>query len=460
MPTIPPLRATTGLYSSAGIINAILNDPNNSLSYSENVLPTTASIKMAGQYITQYVPRKNDFAWSLINMIGMVRIHYMLFKNPWSWAKQGKLEMGETVEQIWIDLCDVYAYNPEKAENTFAKQAKPKVRTAFHTINYKTFYKITINYALLEQAFLSVDGMKNFTEDLIGQLVRSASVDEFMAFKYVFATALLDGLITVNQLPAITAANSDEIITEISEKTNLFQFPSTDYTIDGVLNTTPITDLMVIESAKANAFVKVNSLAMAFNIDYVKFAGNVTMFDYLGNYDWDRMDSIFAEDTSYRRFTQQEINLLNSVEFIMCDRKFLQIYDSREEMGEPFRNGEGLYTNMTYHVWKILSVSPFHNVLAFSSSESSVTAVTITPQTASVRRGGAAGFQAIVSTSGFANSKVVWEISTQGVSNQTYIGADGVLHVAANETVAEIEIKATSVFDESQSATATVTITA
>lgn len=459
MPTIPEIRPTTGLYTSVGIINSILDDPaNTELAGIPHATATTESIRMVGQQITSYAARRNQFVSSLINRIGMVRLHYMLFTNPWAWAKQGKLEMGETVEQIWMGLAEVFPYNPQLSENRFLKQAPPDVSTAFHSINYKEVYKVTVNEAQLKAAFLSLEGLRDFIEGIIGSLARSANADEFMAMKYLLAVLMLAGKIKTITIDAITKNTASDVATKVAESTNLFQFPSTEYNMAGVENTTPISDLMVLESARANAQIKVNSLANAFNVDYVKFMGNVVMYDSLGTYNWERMDKIFADDPGYRKFTAAEITLLNSVDIICMDQKFMQIYDSVEEMGTPLINGEGLFTNYFYHVWKIYSASPFHNVIAFSSTTSSVTSVTVSPETATVGKGSVVALTANVVTSGFASSDIIWEISTAVTDSD--IDQTGILRIGANETATSITVTATSIEDDSKSGTATITVSA
>lgn len=460
MPTKPSIKATTGVYTSVGILQHIMSDPNypELNGYNGVITNTTESIRAVGEYITGYKARRNAFIDGLINRIGMVRLHYMLFNNPWSWAKQGKLEMGETIEQIWTDLAEVFPYDPKESETRILKQAPPDVISAFHTVNYEEVYKVTVNYEKLKGAFLSVDGLVDFIEDIIGTLARTANVDEFMIMKYLLAELLLAGKVYTQTLPAITRENSDEIITDITAVTNALQFPNTAYNMAHVSNTTPIDDLYILESARANAYVKVNSLAVAYNVDYVKFMGHVALFDSLGNFDWKRMNKIFSKDKTYRQFSSDEIAELNTIQFVAMDKRFLQIYDRLEEMGEPFINGEGRFTNYFYHVWKVLSASPFHNCIAFTTLTPAVTSVTISPGTATVAAGASMAFQAAVTTSGFGSSEVVWEIATSGIAEGTNISPDGVLTVAKNETAGEIEVVVTSVADETKTATATVTV--
>lgn len=463
MPTIPAIKATTGVYSSVGILQAIIG-----MTPELNGVPmpsaTTESIRATGQAITQYAPRRNAFCNALINMIGLQRLQYMLFTNPLSWAKQGKLEMGETVEQIWIGLAEAFPYDPAASEQTFAKQMPPDITSAFHSVNYQTTYKITVNYYQLKRAFLSIQGLQAFIEDIIGSVVRAVTYDEFLVTKYLIGTLLLEGAMHTESIAALTAASADAAITTVSTVTNKFQFPSRNYTIAGNLNTTPVDDIYILESAEANALIKVNALASAFNVDYVKFMGHVAMVDSIANLDWDRLDMLFAyDDTSqsspydpgYRHWTETEISNLETVQLIAMDRQFLQIYDNYEQMETPFINGEGGYTNYPYQVAKIFGASPFHNAVAFTTVSSGVTSVTVTADNDNVLPGTQLAMHAAVVTTGFAQSGVVWSVpETAGVT----IGQDGILRVASSATAKTVTVTATSVYDSTKKGTLAVTI--
>lgn len=464
MPTIPAIKPTSGQYTSVGMMRRIIaNTPE--LNGVPMPTATTESIRMAGQAITQFAARRNAFCNALINMIGMQRLHYMLFTNPLAWAKQGKLEMGETVEQIWIGLAEAYPYDSQRSETTFAKPAPPDIMSAFHSVNYQETYKITVNYYQLKRAFLSLEGLQAFVEEIIGSVVRAATYDEFLMTKYLLAVLLLEGKLPVSEIDTLSAATADNAITTVKTVTNKFQFPSTAFTMAGVLNTCPVDDIYILESAEANALITVNALAVAFNVDYVKFNGHVSMFDSLTEWDWARLDKLMGVDPetgtskydpAYRHFTDAELANLATIQLIAMDKRFLQIYDVADYMETPFINGEGGYTNYPYQVAKIFGASPFHNAVAFTTVASTVTSVSVDPDEVTATAGTQVGLQAEVVTTGFAQADVCWSVNdVEGVT----IGQDGVVRIA--KTVASgtsITVTATSVFDDTKSGTATITV--
>ena len=110
------------------------------------------------------------------------------------------------------------------------------------------------------------------------------------------------------------------------------------------------------------------------------------------------------------------------------------------------------------HVSQILSASPFQNVIAFATVVSEVVSVSVSPATATVEKGKSIALTADVTTEGFGNPDVFWEINGNNSEN-TYIGQDAILRVAADETATEITVKATSISDDTKSGSSTITIT-
>jgi hypothetical protein len=82
----------------------------------------------------------------------------------------------------------------------------------------------------------------------------------------------------------------------------------------------------------------------------------------------------------------------------------------------------------------------------------------ITPANPSVAKGATLQLAASVTVTGGADSTVTWSVAN-GV-NMTGITANGLLSVAATETAASLTVIATSVYDNTKSATASVTVTA
>ena len=136
------------------------------------------------------------------------------------------------------------------------------------------------------------------------------------------------------------------------------------------------------------------------------------------------------------------------------------IFDNLYNFTEQY-NGQGLYWNYWYHVWKTFSISPFANAAVFVPGAPSVTSVTVSPSTATVNKGQSILLSANVVTSNFASKAVNWTVTdgegdpVEGVT----INPLGELSIAPSVGEATVlTATATSVFDATKSASATITV--
>lgn len=458
MPTIPnktDLNAT-----SVDILNAINNGASD---YYQSMVPYAvtgdiASIRSIGEIINNYTPIKNEFLGALVNRIGRVLIESKPYDNPWAMFKRGQLEYGETVEEIFVNIATPYNFNPELAvTNQYAREI-PDVRSAFHSMNYQKFYKTTVSNEQLRQAFLSFDGVTNLISGIIEALVTSANTDEFLAMKYLIAKMALNGAFKPVTIPALTADNANEIVTEVKNMSNLLTFQTDAYNYSGVTTHTSKRDQILLVSSQFDAINDVNVLARAYNIDNVLFAGQWVLVNQFGFSDGEisRLNELFDGDPNYEEIGSSDNDVLNAIPAIMVDRSWFMIFDNFTGMTDKY-NGEGLYWNYWYHVWKTFSASPFANALIMTTTAPSVTSVTCSPKAVSAVPNSTTQVSANVVTAGFASKDVTWTISG-GTGNST-VDSNGLVHIAADETNETVlAVKATSVVDSGKSDTCNITI--
>ena len=133
------------------------------------------------------------------------------------------------------------------------------------------------------------------------------------------------------------------------------------------------------------------------------------------------------------------------------------IYDNISEFTEQY-NAEGLYWNYFYHVWKTFSASPFANAVVFAPGDAVVTAVTVSPSTASAIAGSSVVLSATVSADYFDTKAVTWSCETEGVE----IDPLGVVTIGPNVGAGNITVTATTVGVDSNgdhlTASATITV--
>lgn len=452
MATIPKILTITN--SSVDVLNAIRNSSSqNYQNYTPKVTADAESLRSLGAVIMDNASLQNEFINSIVNRIAKVIITSRSYSNPWKAFKRGILEYGETIEEIFVELAKPFQYDPEIAESTQFKRQVPDVHSAFHIMNYQKFYKVTIEEERLRKAFLSYGGMSDLITYIINSLYNGAEYDEFQTMKYMLARRILAGQLCPITIPAVETANMKSIVGTIKATSNDFEFKSADFNLAGVRTECPKEEQYIIVNSNFDAKMDVEVLASAFNMGKAEFMGKRVLVDGFGKLDNDRLAELFEHDTTYVEITPTEMTALQGIPAILVDRDWFMIFDNLFRFKDK-DNGEGLYWNYWYHVWKTFSVSPFKNNAIFIPGTPTITSIDVSPATLSLAVGGKAGFTATVVTTLFAPQSVDWSIN----SELSTIDSSGNLTIGADEEATTITVTATSTYDVLKKDTATVTI--
>jgi hypothetical protein len=429
MPSIPKQQTLTA--NAAQVLNAIRANQN--YDYQSRVPEATQStLKQVGNAILSSFDLQNAFLNALVNRIALVLINSKMFYNPLRVFKKGTIEYGEIVEEIFVNIAKAHVYDPVVAEQEVFKREIPDVDAIFHKMNYKNFYKVTIQNEDLRQAFLSSQGISDLIARIVDSLYSGANYDEFLIMKNMVVDAVKNGRMATVTIPEATAENAKSIITTIKSVSNALEFPSTAYNAQGVLTYTPKDRQVLILDTKFDAINDVEVLASAFNMDKAEFMGRRVLIDN------------FAD--------------LTGVPAVLVDESWWMVFDMQINFTEIY-NAQGLYWNYFYHVWKLFSESPYSNAVVFTSNPNSVTSVTVSPESANVAKGSTHQMTATVVTTGYAPKTVNWSV-TGAQTPTSRISNTGLLTVATNEPNDTLTVTAVSAYDPDKSDTSTITVTA
>lgn len=445
MATVPKIKTLTN--SSVDILNAIRN--NATQNYREYIPKATAdadSIRQIGAIIMDYPALQNEFLSALVNRIGRVLITSKMYNNPWSFFKRGLLEYGESVEEIFVNIAKPFQFDPAIAENNVFKREIPDVKAAFHIMNYQKYYKATISNDQLRQAFLSWQGINDLIAKIVDAMYTGANYDEFQTMKYMLARHILDGHMYPVEIPAVETANMKSIVSAIKGISNKYTFLSTDYNLAGVATFTDKGEQYMLINSNFDATMDVEVLASAFNMDKAEFSGRRVLVDSFGSLDTARLGELFAGDSTYEEISEDELEALDLIPAILVDRDWFMIFDNFYNFTEQY-NGEGLYWNYWYHVWKTFSVSPFANNALFIQGKPTVNTITVTPSNSTVSAGQSVQLVANVETSNFAPKSVTWSVN----NTKAIVDNSGKVTVLAGTPASTtITVTATSTYDPSK----------
>lgn len=348
--------------STIDIMNVIRQ--NASYDYQQNVpaVAKASDIPKVGEVIYGTPAFANQFINALVNRIAIVRVQSANFNNPYSILKKGYLEYGETVEDIFVSIAKAVDFSAEKAPKREFQRSIPDVRSAFHVMNWRVMYPVTIQDEDLRQAFLSIDGVQNLIAKIVDAVYTGAEYDEFLLFKYLLIKAISQGRvhpISIGNGKALT-----ESAVQFRGTSNLLPFMSSEFNEAGVKTNTPKERQVIFMDAMFNAQYDVNVLASAFNMDKADFMGRLFLIDNWSEFDNERFDVIRANSDGIEEVTIDELALLKNVKAVILDENWFQVYDNNNKFTEKYV-ASGLYWNYFYHTWKTVSNSPFANACVF-----------------------------------------------------------------------------------------------
>lgn len=348
--------------STIDIMNVIRQ--NASYEYQQNVpkVAKASDIPRVGEVIYGTPAFANQFINALVNRIAIVRVQSATFNNPYSILKKGYIEFGETVEDIFVSIAKSVDFDPEKAAQREFQRTIPDARSAFHTMNWRVMYPVTIQDEDLKQAFLSIDGVQNLIAKIVESVYTAAEYDEFLLFKYLLIKAISHGKIHSKSVGDGT--NLDTAAVQFRGTSNLITFMSDKYNELKVKNNTPKDRQVIFMDSLFNAEFDVNVLASAFNMDKADFMGRLFLIDNWTEFDNARFDVIRANSDGIEEVTSAELALLANVKAVILDEKWFQVYDNNNKFTDDYV-ASGLYWNYFYHTWKTVSNSPFANAIAF-----------------------------------------------------------------------------------------------
>lgn len=439
MPVDPrPLQVS----HNADILNAIRNDA--STDYQRRVpLTTQASVQDTLLHLTEYRPRWNEFLDALINRIGSVLARNIAWQNPLSEFKTGMLSYGDTIEEIQIGLLKAHGYadDREELEQAIFGVERPDVQSQFHQVNRQEFYKLSVNEAQLQRAFLDPTGISSFITKLLEAPSTSDQWDEFLITCQLFAEYESHGGFYHVNVPDVKDQTSDTADAKVALRkmramADTLLFPSTKYNASKMPTFAKREDLVLFVSPQFQAAIDVETLAAAFNMDKTSMHGRVLPIP-------------------------EEQFGINGAQAIMTTKDFFVIADQRLE-NTSAANPVGLHSNYFLHHWEVISASRFVPAVMFWTGADdeiinlspAVTAVAqpvvitrLGATVTTVERGEMYNVDAGVTTTppNGINISVLYTV-TGAESNKTYVTEQGVLHIGGQETSGAISVVATSVW--------------
>lgn len=398
------------------------------------------SIAPIGKIIVNNSRYRNAFI-NTVNVIGLTVIKRNGWENPWKFTKRGSLRFGQQVRELVLDLCNVYDYNENFSDKErFLKTVVPNVFNYMHELNFQKFYQTTTSDSQLAMAFDTEGGLYQFIDASIGMLFESLKYDTYIVDKYQLCRRILDGTVTSVKITDYASLTPRARVAFMKNISNKMTFRSPNYNPAGVRVATSFENQILIMNTEFEADMSTDVLATSYFRNEAEFRSNLAICDSFSDADEARLTELLG--SAYVPFNETEKAALAKVPAVIISREWFMDYDyildSGSNMKETeFYNPTTLENNHFLHAWRVFSTSPFENAVVFTTDTPAVTAVAVSPESATMYKGQKLQLSAAVTATGFANKAVLWSIDSSSASKGASINQKGELNVPSDYPTVE-----------------------
>lgn len=419
-------KNTTVSNQSYAILNAIRNE-SDLFRTSTPLVENADTAKAFGDFITGSGRYKEQFWGILVNRIGMTLATGREFKNKLAQFRRGKLNMGDIIQSIWVDLVSPEGWTSDVASpGDVYKVNKPDARVSMSAVNSQLYYEITKNDTELSYAFVSENGLYDLISKITERLITSEQVDDYNMMKWVMAKNLIanpDAVIGMGE-ELTNQETADRLTKTMKQVVNDYPFMKTQYNEAHVPAPCPSEEIVFISTSKSRAALDVYALAKAFNLTYEQFLGQEVQIDSFGfdEYSLARLYEVLDKNVelgliqSYTPFTDAELAYLDQITAAVIDKDWFMSWDRVYEMNSIY-DPLHLNTNIFLVIHRIYSYNPFANMTYFSEAAKPTIALNKTSLTKTVGQN-----ETLTATVTPVGATVQWSSSDTSVATVTSAG--------------------------------------
>lgn len=320
---------------------------------------TQENIGNIEEIISTYPSTKNEFIDVLTNQVAKQLFFSKAYENPYKLFNRGMLPFGKSIESIFVDIIKgkqrTHETNTTNLATDLLAREVPNVKVEYYSENFRHQYKTTITDEELKGAFRAENGLSSMTGRILQAPLTSIEYDMQEMVLHALPE-LKGGKATINKT-AYTAMTEEEkakiLVKTIKSQVIKMGFLNNEHNGQGVMTFSKPQDLVVFLDPDMMANIDVELLAQAFNISKAevplhvlpvpKFTKRTVTPGEAGG----ETTVTYAEDTDCLA--------------IICDKDAIQIYETLNS-SESFRNPQGIYTNIFFNRWGIMSACNFANV--------------------------------------------------------------------------------------------------
>ena len=306
----------------------------------------------------------NEFCSALVNRIVYTQIETKMFNNPLRGLEGNVMPLGYAGQEIYVNPAKGRQYNADDFAGILQKY-EADVKVQYLIKNMDIQYPLTVIRTKLKEAFVSWETLDTFITGLTNSLYNGMYIDEFKWTKALVSSAYKGNMVNVEQVssPLTSVDLAKTFTTKARELFLNFQMPSTQYNawskVGGsgrpVTTWTDPEDIVILIRNDVRAYMDVEVLANAFQIDRAVLLGNIYPVDSFDVYD-DEGNKIFDGSNIFG---------------MICDRSWFKIKPVDQFMEQGYNPNNRAMQYFLNNI-KMYEFSLFANAVVFATAESQV----------------------------------------------------------------------------------------
>lgn len=297
----------------------------------------------------------NQFMDILINKVAFTIVQGKRWENPLAVFEKRRIAYGSTIEEIALKWIKAHSYRDDWGDRAdditnLLKINRPDGSVAYHSINRRDTYPISINETELQDAFNSETGLNELVARIMELPANSDAYDTYRIMLQLLKMYEDNwGFFKVN----LTAAPSDEttgkeFLTKVRGIAGRLAFPSSIYnalTVQDIPTFAQPSELVLLTTPDVQAVLDVETLASVFQLD--------------------------KAELKYRTILVDEFPIPGAVALLTTEDFF--VVSDKVYTTTSFFNPQTLTTNYYLHHISVNSVSPFVPAVLFTTAAGTVT---------------------------------------------------------------------------------------
>ena len=304
---------------------------------------TKDTFSKIGEVLKENIKLLDEFTKSIVMKVAYTNIKTLNFTNPLKVFKSNSVQMGQYVEEIYINPAEREKFSVEKDNTKLLKLVTPDTKTIYYGRNREDKFSISISEAQIVRAFSNENAFAEFYNGIIASLYSGDEISEFNTTKQLISSCVDNK--SMQMIYCDDNTTNSEFMLLMKNVMSAMSFPNEQFAPYNLINSftdgeklanivSPIQNQAILIRSDIKNNLDINLLAGVFNLNKIELANMiipVDTFNTSGEYD------IMA---------------------VILDKSALKLHDNLFTI-RNFNNPENLVTNYYLHHHQTIYLSGF-----------------------------------------------------------------------------------------------------